>query len=173
MLITLLLLTLLEIPHIQVLDLDGGEPRHLVVVIDGEPYKVTSIPAGSGPGPGPPPGPVPGPVPPPAPPTPPAPVPEPISGTLWVTYIVPETASVADAAPTSHAPLRARIDNKNVSWRLQAASDAEITRRHFEQHAQNAPITVFQDQTGKVLRALKGNDPQAILDTIKAYKGAN
>jgi len=83
-----LLLTLaLDIPHIQVIDLDGGEPRHLVVVIDGEPYKVVSIPAGSGPAPGPTPGPVP-------PPAPPAPAPSPIDGVLWVTYIVPDQPSV-------------------------------------------------------------------------------
>jgi len=161
-----LLLTLaLDIPHIQVIDLDGGEPRHLVVVIDGEPYKVVSIPAGSGPAPGPTPGPVP-------PPAPPAPAPSPIDGVLWVTYIVPDQPSVDDAAVTSHAPLRARIDGKTINWRLQNASDAEISRRHFEEHAKNAPVCVFQDQSGKVLKALKGNDPQAILDTITAYKGA-
>ena len=165
MLIALLLTLAVDAPHIQVIDLEGGEPRHLVVVIDGEPYKVISIPAGSGPGPGPGPNPVP-------PPAPPVPTPSPIDGTLWVTYIVPDAPSVADAAVTSHAPLRARIDGKSVSWRLQSASDAEIARRHFEEHAKNAPVCVFQDATGKVLKALKGNDPQAILDTITQFKGA-
>jgi len=169
MLIALLLTLVLEIPHIQVIDLDGGEPRHLIVVIDGEPYKVTSIPAGSGPGPGP--GPAPGPAPGPVPP--PAPTPTPIEGTLWVTYIVSDAPSVADVGPTSHAALRARIDNKNVCWRMQNASDAEITRRHFEEHAKSAPIAIFQDATGKVLKTIKGNDPQAILDAIKVYKGGN
>lgn len=166
MLLALLLTLALDIPHVQVIDLDGGEPRHLVVVIDGEPYKIVSIPAGSGPSPIP----GPGPVPPPAPPVPP---PSPIDGTLWVTYIVPDAPSVADAAVTSHAPLRARIDGKSVSWRLQSASDAEITRRHFEEHAKAAPIAVFQDASGKVLKTVKGNDPAAILDTIRAYKGGN
>jgi hypothetical protein len=158
-----LLVALLDGPHIQVIDLEGGEPRHLVVILDGEPYKVVSIPAGSGPSPIPGPGPVP----------PPAPVPSnAIEGLLWVTYIVPDTPSAADAAPTSFSPLRARIDNKSVSWRLQNASDAEITRRHFEDHAKNAPIAVLQDQTGKVLRTVKGNDGQAILDAIIQYKGS-
>jgi hypothetical protein len=164
----LLLVALLDTPHIQVIDLDGGEPRHLIVVIDGEPYKVISIPAGSGPVPPPIPGPSPGPVPPPTPPTP-----APLEGALWVTYIVPDAPSVADVGPTTHAPLRGRIDNKAVNWRMQHTSDAEITRRHFEEHAKNAPVTVFQDQTGKVLRTVKGNDPQAILDAIKVYKGGN
>lgn len=153
-----------DAPHIQVIDLDGGEPRHLVVVIDGEPFKVISIPAGSGPAPGP----TPNPVPPPAPPTP---TPSPIEGMLWITYIVPDAPSVADAAPSSFAPLRARIDGKSVSWRLQNASDAEIARRRFEEHAKNAPVAIFQDATGKILKTIKGNDPQAILDAIKAYKG--
>lgn len=166
MICALLLAAIVQVPHIQVIDLDGGEPRRLVVIIDGEPIKITSIPAGSGPVPPPIPGPTPGPVPPPTPPTP-----APLEGALWVTYIVPDAPSVADVGPTTHAPLRARIDGKTINWRMQNASDAEITRRHFEDHAKNAPVAIFQDAAGKVLKTVKGNDPQAILDAIKVYKG--
>ncbi len=163
MLTAFLLAVLVQVPHIQVIDLDGGEPRHLVVVIDGEPYKVVSIPAGSGPVPPPIPGPTPGPVP---------PTPAPLEGALWVTYIVPDAPSVADVGPTTHAPLRGRIDNKTINWRMQHASDAEVGRRRFEEHAKSAPVTLFQDGTGKILKTVKGNDPQAILDTITTFKGA-
>ncbi|CAB4130780.1 hypothetical protein UFOVP124_31 [uncultured Caudovirales phage] len=158
----LFLLIAFEAPTIQVIDLDGGEPRHVIVIIDGEPYKAVTLPAGSGPVPGPTPGPTP----------PPAPIPDAlIEGTLWVTYIVPENPSVNDVAPTTHAPLRARIDGKNVSWRMQHATDAEIARRRFEEHAKNAPVAIFQDQAGKVLKTLQGNDPAAILTTIEGFKG--
>jgi len=158
----LLLVSLLDAPRIQVIDLDGGEPRHLIVIIDGEPTKVISIPAGSGP------------VPPPIPtPTPtPTPKPTPITGALWVTYIVPDQPSVDDAAVTTHAPLRARIDGKEINWRMQAAKDQEIERRHFGPIvAAGVPVAIFQDSAGKVLKTVRGNDPAAILDTITQFKG--
>lgn len=164
MLTAFLLAVLVQVPHTQVIDLDGGEPRHLIVVIDGEPYKVISIPAGSGPVPPPIPGPTPGPT----------PRPTPLTGALWVTYIVPDKPSIDDAAVISHAPLRARIDGREVNWRLQSEKDAEVERRKFTSIvAAGVPVAIFQDSAGKVLKTLKGNDPQAILDAIKAYKGGN
>ncbi len=173
MICALLIAVLTQVPHILVIDLDGGEPRHLVVILDGEPFKITSIPGGVGPGPspGPAPGPSPGPTPPPGPS--PDPSPTPISSILWVTYIVPELPTIDDAAPMSYAPLRARIDGQEVNWRMQAVGDAEIERRKFGKIvAAGVPVTLFQDGTGKILKTVKGNDPQAILDTITTFKGA-
>lgn len=155
----ILLAGMLEVPQIQVIDLEGGEPRHLVVIIDGEPFKVTSIPGGSGPAP-----PGPSPVP------PPAPEPAPVVGPLWITYIQPAVPTVADSTPLSDAPLRARIDGVEVRFRAQTVGDAELTRRKFDQIAKDAPVTVFQDQSGKILKTLKGNDPSAILSGIKVFK---
>ena len=145
--------------YVQVIDLDSLTPHRLVVIVDGEPYKVTSVPGGTAPPePGPP---VPAPI---------EPI-TPVAGTLWVTYIVAESATVADTAPTTDPAIRARVNTQGVSWRSQFATDPEIARRQFTSIvAAGLPVTVFQDANGKVLKTLKGNDSAAILSQIKRFK---
>jgi hypothetical protein len=147
-------------PTVQVIDLDAVVPHRLVVIVDGEPIKVLSVPGGT----------VPGPQPPQPPPAPVEPV-TPVTGLLWVTYIVAESATVVDTAPTTDPAIRSKSDNKAVSWRSLFATDQEINRRQFtEIVAAGLPVTVFQDANGKVLKTLRGSDSAAILSQIKRYK---
>ena len=89
---------------------------------------------------------------------------------LWVTYIMAEQPTAADAAPVANAEILTLVDGTRVCWRVQAATDLEISRRRLtEIVAAGVPVTVFQDAHGKVLKALKGSDPTAITATIKAY----
>ena len=154
---------------IQVVDLDDAIPHHVIVIVDGEPFKATTLPIGAFPvPPGPTPGPAPGPAPPPIPPDP---TPAPVAGVLWTTYIMPAAPTEADARPPGDLVLNALRKPGSVEWRYQAVGDGEISRRKFDDFAKDAPIAVFQDKTGKVLSTLKGNDPAAIAAKIKAYKG--
>ena len=160
-----------DTPRIQVVDLDDATPHHVIVIIDGEPYKATTLPIGvfPGPTPGPSPAPTPGPAPDPAPP-----VPDdvkPLTGTLWVTYIVPAVPTEADSMPAASADLHALLKPGSVEWRYQAVGDVEISRRKFDEYAAQAPIAIFQDQTGKVVKTLKGNSPTAIVKLVQAFKG--
>ncbi len=168
--ILLLCLSLIDAPRIQVIDLDGDRPRSVVVIINGEPYRSVTIPGGGVtpiPIPGPGPTPDPGPVPPPVPDETTV-----VTGTLWVTYIIGDSPSVADSKPISDPALRARIDGKTVIWRQQNASDPEIERRRFTSVIKaGLPVTVFQDDKGKIIKSVQTNDPAAILATIKQLKG--
>jgi hypothetical protein len=145
---------------IQVIDLDGGEPRHVVVVVDGEPFKITTIPAGSGPGPGP------------APPVP-DPVPVVVPGTLWITYIMSPQATVAETSVIDSAELRKLVDGKTVAFRFQTAGDQELIRRKLDSKVQElgTPVAIFQDQAGKIVKTVKGSNPDAIIQTVCDLKG--
>jgi hypothetical protein len=148
------------VPIVQVIDLDGGEPRHVIVILNGEPIKAITVPLGGG-----------GPSPKPAPPIPPDPIPAVVTGTLWVTYILPEVPNEKDTAPVVHSPLRIALATTQSEWRVQGANDAEIARRKFDAYTKDAPVAIFQDQNGKVVKTLKGNDPQSLVDAVKQLKG--
>jgi hypothetical protein len=152
-----------DVPNVQVIDLDDATPHHVVVIVDGEPFKATTVPIGAFPVP---PAPDPAPTPSPVPDKP-----KPITGTLWVTYIVPTAMTEADAAPVRSPLIDPLLVPGSVEWRYQTAGDAEITRRKFQQYTAMAPVTVFQGPDGKVLKTLRGNDPQTIVNTIHAFKG--
>ncbi len=140
-------------------------PHRVVVYIGDEPVVVTTTRLGDNPIPGP----TPDPLPPPAPTPDPTP---PVVPVLWVTYIAPANATIADVQPVGNKDINAVVKRGSVEWREHAAWDAEVNRRKLDGYVKDAPITIFQDGNGKILSTLRGNDPADIIKNIRLYKGA-
>lgn len=157
MITSLLLLLTLQTPSITVLA--AGDPRPVVVVLDGTAYTLVTTPL-VGPGPAPPP---------PKPPEPPTPTP--VEGVLWVSVIV-DSSDPKQAALRTHDAVRSLAKPGAVNLRTYSHEDPALVSvklsPYVTQHGM--PTLVIQDNNGKVLSSGKTADAAGIVSEVKKYK---
>ena len=156
MITSLLLLLTLQTP---ITVLAAGDPRPVVVVLDGTAYTLTTTPL-VGPGPAPP-----------APKPPEPPTPTPVEGILWASLIV-DASDPKQAALRTNDSIRSLAKPGAVNLRTYSHDDPALASvklaPYVTQHGM--PTLVIQDQGGKVLSSGKAADAAGIVSEVRRWK---